>query len=156
MMNVVPKKVRGFFMPNPPDTMNVIIQEEVTGCGIAAVANVVQRPYAEVKARANAMGIFAEDERLYCETGYVRRLLKAYGIQSEQGEVPFVAWENLPDFALLAIKHHQIKGINYWHWVVFKRMDDLPFVLDSSPDATDNLRTDVVNMRPAWFIKLLN
>lgn len=35
----------------------VVIQEETTGCGIACVANIIERPYADVKAKANSMGI---------------------------------------------------------------------------------------------------
>lgn len=41
-----------------------VIQEEVSGCGIASAANVLGKNYAQMKAIANAMGIHAEDEAL--------------------------------------------------------------------------------------------
>ena len=44
-----------------PQPFEVIIQEQETGCGLASVANLVGRSYAEVKAVANSLGIFAED-----------------------------------------------------------------------------------------------
>jgi len=100
--------------------MNVIIQEEKTGCGIASVANIVGRPYAEVKARANAMGIFATDDTLYSDTGYIRNLLKEFGAKSSSVEIPFEKWDKLPDLALLSIKYHEDGGRSFWHWVVFK------------------------------------
>ena len=59
----------------------VIIQEETTGCGIASVANIIERSYAEVKAKANSMGIYANDESLYSDTTYVRSLLNEHGVR---------------------------------------------------------------------------
>lgn len=50
--------------------MTVIIQEEAAGCGIASVANILEKPYADVRAKANAMGIFANDSSLYSDTQY--------------------------------------------------------------------------------------
>ena len=69
--------------------MAVIIQEETTGCGIASVANIVERSYAEVKAKANSMCIFANDESLYSDTAYVRKLLIEYGVKASGTEITF-------------------------------------------------------------------
>ncbi|WP_432472994.1 hypothetical protein [Amphritea sp. HPY] len=132
--------------------MNVIIQQEETGCGIASVANIVGLSYAAVKARANAMGIFASDDSLYSDTGYVRRLLLEYGVQCSDSEIPFVSWQALPDTALLAIKHHYENGLPFWHWVVFKRVQGVPVVLDSAAYLDSNERTDFQAMQPKWFI----
>lgn len=132
--------------------MNAIIQQEETGCGIASVANIVGLPYAEVEARANAMGIFASDASLYSDTGYVRRLLLAYVVQSSAGETPFVSWQALPDTALLSIKHHYENGLPFWHWVVFKRVQGVPVVLDSAAYLDSNERADFQAMQPKWFI----
>lgn len=79
--------------------MKIVLQEEPSGCGIACVAMLAERSYEEVKRLANGMGIFAEDERLYSETAYVRRLLAAYGVQVLDRETPFASWEALPDRA---------------------------------------------------------
>jgi len=125
--------------------MNVIIQEETTGCGIASVANIVGQSYAEVKAKANAMGIFADDNTLYSDTQYVRNLLRAYDVQVSSNETPFQSWETLPDVALLSIKYHEENGLFFWHWVVFNRVQGRPVILDSAAYLEENKRLDFQN-----------
>lgn len=132
-----------------------VIQEETSGCGIAAVANILGKTYAEMQAIANGMGIYASDEALWSDTQYVRRLLAQAGVQTSTSEIPFVAWETLPDLALLSIKHHQEQGIHFWHWVVFRRMDNKPCVLDSASYLPANIRYDFDAMLPKWFIEVL-
>ena len=133
----------------------VIIQEETTGCGIASVANIVGQSYAEVKAKANAMGIFADDNILFSDTQYVRNLLREYDVQVSSNEIQFKSWDALPDVALLSIKHHEEKGLFYWHWVVFKRVQGKPVILDSAAYLDKNERLDFKNMNPKWFIEVL-
>lgn len=133
-----------------------VIQEEISGCGIASVANILGKPYSEMKAIANAMDIHAEDESLWSETQYVRRMLSSAGVQTSEGEIPFESWDALPDQALLAIKFHQEDGKNFWHWVVFKRVDGQPLVLDSASYLPSNIRQDFDAMQPKWFIEVKN
>ena len=121
---------------------------------IGSVANIINLPYAEVKAKANAMGIFANDNTLFSDTQYVRNLLKEYGVQASSNEIPFLSWEMLPDIALLSIKYHEENGCPFWHWVVFKREQGIPTVLDSAAYLDDNKRTDFQNMKPKWFIEI--
>ncbi|NOR72128.1 MAG: hypothetical protein GQ532_20990 [Methylomarinum sp.] len=135
--------------------MTVIIQEEATGCGIASVANIIERPYSEVKVKANKMGIFADDDTLYSDTQYVRKLLKEYAVQASSNEISFSSWEALPNIALLSIKYHEENGYPFWHWVVFKRKEEEAFVLDSAAYLKENKRTDFQNMHPKWFIEIL-
>lgn len=132
---------------------NSVIQEEPTGCGIAAVANVLGKTYSEMKAIANAMGIYAEDKSLWSDTEYVRKMLASSGVVTSAKELPFVSWEALPDLALLPIKHHQNEGKEFWHWVVFKRFNGKAAVLDSASYLPNNIRTDFEKMQPKWFIK---
>lgn len=129
-----------------------VIQEEKTGCGIAAVANILGKSYAQMQAIANARGIYASDQSLWSDTQYVRCLLAEHGVLTEDGESPFVSWDGLPDLALLAIKHHQVEGRDFWHWVVFKRMGQQMAVLDSASYLPSNVRTDFAEMQPKWFI----
>ena len=96
--------------------MKTITQEEINGCGIAAVATIVQKPYSELQAVANSLGIFANDERLFSCTEYVRRLLKQYSVQIAEQETPFDSWQTLPKLALLATQHDVENNIAYWHW----------------------------------------
>lgn len=132
----------------------VVIQEETTGCGIASVANIVERSYAEVKAKANSMGIFANNESLYSDTTYTRNLLKEYGVRASITEIPFKSWEMLPDMALLSIKYHMKNGRPFWHWVVFQRRHGKSVVLDSAAYLRHNERTDFQAMEPKWFIEI--
>lgn len=134
--------------------MKPVVQEETTGCGIASVANILGKSYSEIKEMANAMGIFASDESLWSDTQYVRQMLSASGIETSPVEVPFETWEKLPDVALLSIKYHREKGRNFWHWVVFKRIDNNPFVFDSAVYLPSNIRTDFDEMQPKWFIEV--
>ena len=131
-----------------------VIQEETSGCGIASVANILGKTYSEMKAIANGMDIHASDEALWSDTQYVRRMLACAGLETSKSEIPFVSWEALPDLALLAIKHHQEEGRDFWHWVVFKRVDGRDLVLDSASYLTSNVRTDFNEMQPKWYIGL--
>ena len=131
--------------------MNIIIQEEETGCGIASVANIVGLSYSEVKSKANSIGIFAGDESLYSDTEYVRRLLHEYKFDTSNTEMLFNSWSGLPNLALLAIKYHLEAGKPYWHWVVFKR-DLEAYVLDSASYLEDNKITNLGSLNPKWYI----
>lgn len=136
--------------------LNPVIQEETTGCGIASVANILGKTYSEMKGAANAMGIYAEDKSLWSDTQYVRKMLSHFGVETSPDEIPFESWSALPDLALLSIKHHQEEGKNFWHWVVFKRVDGQNFVLDSANYLPSNIRTDFNEMQPKWFIEVKN
>lgn len=136
--------------------LKCVIQEETTGCGIASVANILGKSYSEVKAMANAMGIYAEDKSLWSDTQYVRKMLSRAGVETSSNEIPFESWNALPDLALLSIKYHQEDGKNFWHWVVFKRVGGEGFVLDSASYLASNIRTDFNEMQPKWFIEVKN
>ena len=131
-----------------------VIQEEKTGCGIASVANILGKTYSEMKEIAYKMGIYASNKALWSDTQHVRRMLSASGIETSDEELPFVSWDMLPDLALLSIKHHQEGGQKFWHWVVFKRVEGRPFVLDSASYLRENIRTDFNEMHPKWYIEV--
>ncbi|NWN90330.1 hypothetical protein HLV39_02300 [Marinobacter adhaerens] len=131
-----------------------VVQEEPSGCGIASVANILGKTYQEMKTRANAMGIYAEDKSLWSDTQYVRRMLSSARVETSPTEVAFESWSKLPDLALLSIKHHQEDGKNFWHWVLFKRVNGQPLVLDSASYLPSNIRTDFDEMQPEWFIEV--
>jgi ABC-type bacteriocin/lantibiotic exporter with double-glycine peptidase domain len=135
---------------------NPVIQEETTGCGIAAAACILGKTYAEMKSTANALGIRASDESLWSDTQHVRHMLSDAGVETSEVEIPFDSWDALPELALLAIKHHQEEGKNFWHWVVFQRVNGQPFVLDSASYLPSNVRQDFEAMQPKWFIEVAN
>ena len=133
--------------------IKAVIQEERTGCGIASAAAIAGIRYKEARADANALGIYAEDQRLWSETAHVRRLLAHYGFKTMSTETPFRSWEALPDLALLAIKWYKVKGRPFWHWVVFVRENGCACVLDSKRELQSQIRTDFGRMKPKWFLE---
>lgn len=136
--------------------MEPVIQEEVTGCGIAASAAIAGVTYAEAKKRANALGIYAADKALWSDTDYVRNLLREFGISVSPKETPFESWERLPDKALMAIKWHTEQGKPFWHWVVFVREGGKEMVLDSKKTLKSNIRRDFGRIKPKWYIGVTN
>ncbi|WP_201525955.1 hypothetical protein [Psychrobacter frigidicola] len=81
-------------------------------------------------------------------------MLSSAGVEVSNNEISFECWNSLPNLALLAIKHHCDAGINYWHWVVFKRIDGKSIVLDSASYLSSNRRTDFDAMQPKWYIEV--
>lgn len=136
--------------------MNTIIQQDKTGCGFACVAMLAGTSYEKVKSKANALGIFSEDENLWSETDYVRRLLEQYDIHASGTEVPFSTWEELPNLALLAIKFHFENGRPFWHWTVYHRNGSEEIVHDPAAYLVTNQRTDFENIAPKWSIEIQN
>lgn len=134
--------------------MKPVVQLERTGCGIASVAALAGVSYRQAQRVANRLGIFADDSKLWSETGYVRRLLAEYGIRSARTEIPFTSWEALPDRALLAVKWHKEQNRTCWHWVVFWRGPRGPVVFDSKRALRRHVRTDFSRMKPKWFISV--
>ena len=130
------------------------IQQESSGCGIACTAMLAGKSYAEVKQKANQLGIFAEDEKLWSETGYVRRLLDEYEIKAADEETPFTTWDALPNLALLAIKFRIEKDRPFWHWTVFQRTNGIKIVYDPASSLEKNERDDFEKITPKWFIEI--
>lgn len=136
--------------------MQPVIQEEISGCGIAASAVLAGISYAEAKRKASTLGIYAEDPSLWSETTHVRELLRELGISASSEEKPFESWERLPDRALLAIKWRVEQGKSFWHWVVFVREDGEAMVLDSKKALKSNARRDFWRIKSKWYIEILN
>lgn len=86
----------------------------------------------------------------------MRHMLSDAGVETSEVEIPFDSWDALPELALLAIKHHQEEGKNFWHWVVFQRVNGQPLVLDSASYLPSNVRQDFEAMQPKWFIEVAN
>lgn len=135
--------------------MKSVIQQEVTGCGIASVATLAGVTYPQAQRVAHQFGVYAEDDRLWSDTKYVRTLLHHYHIRASDKEKPFVSWDMLPNLALLAIKWRVERDRAFWHWVVFCREPRGAVVLDPKRGLRTNRRTDFGRMKPKWFIEIL-
>lgn len=129
-----------------------VIQQEISGCGMAACAALTANTYEHVRQLANALGIFAHDENLWSDTAYVRRILTGLGVSAGADQSPFLSWQSLPDRALLAIKWRIEHGKPFWHWVVFLRDESGSYVLDSKRALKRHVRRDFGRMKPKWFI----
>lgn len=136
--------------------MEPVIQEEATGCGIAAIATLADISYVEAKRKANAHGIYATDTTLWSETAHVRKILREFGISVSPKETPFESWGRLPDKALMAIKWRMEQGKPFWHWVVFVRENGEAKVLDSKKALKSNVRRDFGRIKPKWYIGVSN
>lgn len=135
--------------------MKPVVQEERTGCGIAAVATLAGVTYQEARRVARQLGIVTADPHLWSDTAPVRRLLARYHLHPSNNEKPFRSWKALPPVALLAIKWHRVRGRAFWHWVVFYRGPDGPVVLDSKRSLASHRRTDFGRMKPKWFLPVI-
>lgn len=134
--------------------MKPVVQEELTGCGIASAAAIAGISYKEAKNVANRMGIFAEDPSLWSDPQHVRDLLGKLGIDTDREEKPFKDWNSLPDRALLSTKWHIEAGKPFWHWAVFVRLGAEKYVLDSKKSLKTNIRKDFRRIKPRWYIKV--
>jgi ABC-type bacteriocin/lantibiotic exporter with double-glycine peptidase domain len=146
--------MRGLYpsMAVGPTHMKAVLQEDLTGCGIACVATLANVSYQKVKSVALTLGIDVGDTRLWSHTAFVRILLNHYGIQSLPGESPFRSWQALPPLALLATKWHRKNNQAFWHWVIYWKRPDGPVVLDSKFTLRNHVRTDFGRIKPRWFI----
>ncbi len=135
--------------------MKPVVQEEVTGCGIASVAALAKVTYSKAKKTANQMGIFSEDHTLWSDTDYVRQLSRRFGVKLGKGEKPFQEWDKLPDCAFLAIKWHLENGKPFWHWTVFVRDNKEAYVLDPKQSLKSHKRKDFGRIKPKWFIEVM-
>ena len=134
--------------------MKPVVQEEITGCGIASSAAIAGITYKEAKAIANSIGIYAEDQYLWSDTQHIRKLLAKLGIEVNKEEKSFKDWASLPDCALISLKWHLENGKPYWHWAVFIREGGSEYVLDSKKTLKTNIRTDFGRMKPKWYIEV--
>jgi len=134
--------------------MKPVIQQELTGCGIASSAAIADVSYKKAKDVANGIGIYADDASLWSDTKHVCTLVEKLGFNTNGVKTPFKNWQSLPACALLATKWHKEQGKPYWHWAVFIRENNNEYVLDSKKALKTNKRTDFGRIKPKWFIKV--
>ena len=134
--------------------MKPVVQEEITGCGIASSAAIAGITYKKAKSISNSIGIYADNQSLWSDTKHVRKLLAVLGIKTSKEEKAFEGWSSLPDIALISLKWHLEKGKPYWHWAVFVRDGESQYVLDSKKTLKTNIRKDFGRMRPKWYIEV--
>ncbi len=132
--------------------MQLVIQEDRTGCELASVATLAGVSYQQVKREASQLGIDVHDSQLWFEPKYVRALLTHFGFTTAPRTTPFTSWNTLPALAFLGIKWHKRQDRAFWHWVVFWRSPDGPVVLDPKHALRKHIRTDFGRIKPKWFL----
>lgn len=135
--------------------MKPVVQEDVTGCGIASVATLAGLTYQKTKTIAHQLGIDVQDPRLWSDTKHIRTLLTHFQIQASHKEILFTSWEALPPLALLATKWHREGTRAFWHWVVYWQSPQGPVVLDPKKTLRTHARTDFGRIKPKWFISII-
>ncbi len=135
----------------PTEEPTIVIQEDVTGCGIACAAMLAGKTYHAAKKRGKNLGIFPDDRNLYSDIFDLRMLLESYNIRIGK-KVPFSNWKALPSTAIVAINYKADIESPTWHWAVFHRGDSGPVVLDPSRRLKSNVRTDLGKLKPKWYI----
>lgn len=134
--------------------MEPVIQEELTGCGIASAAAIAGISYQQTKAVANQLGIHAADATLWSDHRHLLTLLAELGVTTAGHQTPFTSWTGLPNCALLATKWHLQQGQPHWHWAVFVRDAGGEYVLDSKRALKTHRRRDFGRIKPKWFIEV--
>jgi len=134
--------------------MKPVIQQELTGCGIACAAAIAGITYTKAKQIANRMGIYANDPSLWSDPRHISILLNEMGIRTSENQKTFKNWQSLPDCALLSTKWHLEGGKPFWHWAVFVRDGIEKYVLDSKNGLKTNVRKDFGRIKPKWYIEV--
>ena len=136
--------------------MQIVVQKDRTGCGLACVATIANQSYRQVKKEASQLGIDVQDQQLWSDTKYILTLLSHYGFSALPQRTPFKSWDHLPSLALLAIKWHKERNQAFWHWVIFWQGPQGPVVLDPKQSLRNNARTDFGRIKPKWFLTVFN
>jgi ABC-type bacteriocin/lantibiotic exporter with double-glycine peptidase domain len=81
-------------------------QSDTTGCGLACIAILANRPYSAVREVSIAALGFDPDAEFYTSTGQLKELGSHFGIQiSAKRRHQFKGWVHLPNSAILAINY---------------------------------------------------
>ena len=121
-----------------------LIQRDTTGCGLACVAMIAGKKYAEVKRKAIELGLVDSNGPFRTSCGELRMLVKAIGGEALIGRKA-TYWASLPDLAIAGINYREKK--NEWHWVVFVREGKDTYVLDPWHKIKTTKRRDFGRMR---------
>ncbi len=137
----------------PGEAPQLVVQEDATGCGIACAAMLAGKTYHAAKKRAKDLGLFPDDRTLYSDIYQLRPLLECYNIRIGK-KVPFRSWKDVPSPSILAVNYRADATFHSWHWAVFHRGESGPVVLDPDRKRRSNVRTDLGNVKPKWYIRV--
>jgi len=128
-------------------------QFDTTGCGLACIATLANKPYTDVRKVAISKLGFDTDGDFYTKTEQLIKLGSLFGVKiSAKRRHQFKGWVHLPNSAILAINYN--KDSESWHWVVFRRVAYTAYVIDPRRSVKTNRRTDFGRMKPFAFLPI--
>jgi len=108
--------------------MKRVRQVDEAGCGIACVAMVTGKTYLQAKRYFEESVFQPKDKKPHTRHYQLRRALRKLGIATENR--PFRHWRSIETNAIVPINRRRDGG---WHWVVFVREGNRPYILDPAP-----------------------
>ena len=108
--------------------MKRVKQEDEAGCGIACVAMVTGKKYRQTKRFFLERIFLPADRKPHTRHYQLRRALAIFGIKTEKR--PFRRLRLIDTDAIVPINRRRDGG---WHWVVFVREGNRPYILDPAP-----------------------
>lgn len=100
-------------------------QKDEGGCGIACFAMLAGTTYLQGKNIFEEHIFSRKDKKPHCRHYQIRKALEIFGIQTEKR--PFRNWRLIDTHAIVPINRQLDGG---WHWVVFVRDGNRPYILD--------------------------
>ncbi len=123
--------------------MKCIKQEHNTGCGIACVAMLSETTYSQAMQKASKKFSWESKKRsFYTDASQLKALLDELKINTGRYRL-LRKWSSLPNTAIIAINYRE--KTNNWHWVVYRKEDNIEYVLD--PLSKRDIRKDFSRMR---------
>ena len=105
--------------------MKRVQQKDAGGCGIACVAMIAGMTYHQIKSFFEEHIFSRKDKKPHCRHYQLRKALEELGIQTEKQ--PFRHWRLIDTQAIVPINRQLDGG---WHWIVFVRDGNRPYILD--------------------------
>lgn len=129
-----------------------IIQEDVTGCGIACAAMLAGISYSRAKTIALRLGIVGQKPSYYTNASDISKLLRELGLAPSKGR-KLSKWSSLRILSVVGVNFSETTG--NWHWVVYVPSTAGGHVLDPRATVKTRLRTDWARLRPRSYIPVL-
>ncbi len=131
-------------------SMERVIQEEPTGCGLACVAMVAGVSYAEVRNFAVEHMGFGTIGPFYTDLDDLRYMLDWYGYRLLRW-TPFKSYDSVSPLCVLEIERPGA----YNHWVLLVKCGLDMYVLDPFPDVKTEQRRDWWRLRPVSYANII-
>lgn len=128
-----------------------ILQEDATGCGLACVAMIVGKTYAEVKKMALDNGILEEKRTFYTISSDLINLLDCFNFKAQRGR-KVNHWSSVQTVSIVAINFRESN--KSWHWVVYVPDENQGYVIDPHKKIKNDKRVDFSRMRLRSYIPI--